>query len=300
MAKYKAEYLAQYYDIHGIPAKVRAYGYIDSLAAMGSIAPGIANWMTSGPFSGLVKRIAGVHPDRKLPTLAKRSFRKEFNCSHVEKADKPPVILLDDAFNSYFKPETLMAGVEVLERAGFDVILPPKPVSCARAFISKGMLRHARKAQEHLVSVLAPMVEQGIKIVGLEPSEVLTLRDEMPCLVKDERVNAVAEAAFTFEEFLSEYAKDYRPGSLEGYALVHGHCHQKAITGVEPLKEVLSRIEGLKFTILDSGCCGMAGAFGYEKEHYEISRLIGERVLLPAMQGAKMLLCFRLPDTGFG
>ncbi|MEN6521025.1 MAG: FAD-binding and (Fe-S)-binding domain-containing protein [Armatimonadota bacterium] len=284
MAKYKAEYLAQYYDIHGIPAKTRAYGCIDSLAAMGSIAPWLANWMTSGPFEGLIKRIAGVHPDRKLPTLARRSFRKEFSRNHVKRTDKPHVILLDDAFNSYFKPETLMAGVEVLERAGFDVILPPKPVSCARAFISKGMLKHARSRQEHLVDILAPMVEQGMKIVGLEPSEVLTLRDEMPCLAKDRRANTVAEAAFTLEEFLVEYAKDYRPGRLEGHALVHGHCHQKAITGVEPLKKILSRVDGLTFTILDSGCCGMAGAFGYEKEHYEISRLIGERVLLPAVR----------------
>jgi Fe-S oxidoreductase len=288
MTKYKSEYMAHYYDIHGIPTKIRAYGYIDTLAAMGSHLPWLANWISSGPFSSLVKRIAGVHPKRKLPTLAKESFRSWFNRNDnpisCQGKGSERVILLDDAFNNYFKPDTLKAAAEVLMRAGFQVVLPPKPVSCGRAFLSKGMLKHARNAQQHLIDVLAPMIEQGPKIVGIEPSEVLSLRDEMPVLVRDPRAKTIAESAFTFEEFLAEFAKDWNPGRLDGHALVHGHCHQKAITGTEPLSELLNRVDGLTFTILDSGCCGMAGSFGYEKEHYEISRLIGERVLLPAVR----------------
>ncbi|HPP74385.1 MAG TPA: FAD-binding and (Fe-S)-binding domain-containing protein [Armatimonadota bacterium] len=285
MAKYKAEYLAQYYDIHGIPTKIKAFGYIDFLAAFGSRMPWLANWVMSGPLSGFVKNIAGIHPKRKLPMLAGESFSSWFEKSEYGRSeDRQNVILLDDAFNNYFTPEVLKAAVEVLDCAGFGIILPPSPVSCGRAFLSKGMLKHARAAQAHLVNVLAPLVEQGMKIVGLEPSEVLSLRDEMPLLVRDSRTKLIAENSFTFEEFLVEFAPDWHPGKLEGHALVHGHCHQKAICGTDSISKLLGKIEGLRFTILDSGCCGMAGAFGYEKDHYEISRLIGERVLLPAIR----------------
>lgn len=289
MTKYKAEFMAHYYDIHGIPTKIKAFGYIDALAAFGSRIPWLANWINSGPLSGLVKQIAGIHPARNLPILANESFGAWFESSGFGRhEDRPNVIVIDDAFNNYFSPWTLKAAVEVLDHAGFGVILPPEPVNCGRAFISKGMLKHAHAAQERLLDILAPMVEEGLKIVGIEPSEVLTLRDELPVLVRDPRAKIISENAFTFDEFLSEFAKDFKPGRLEGHALVHGHCHQKAICGTDALDEVLSRIEDLDYEIIDSGCCGMAGSFGYEKDHYEISRQIGERVLLPAVRALAM------------
>ena len=133
--------------------------------------------------------------------------------------------------------------------------------------------------------MLVPQVEGGVKIVGLEPSCILTFRDELPDLTRDPRARVLAENSLTLEEFLASLP-DWRPGRLEGRATVHGHCHQKALVGMEPTEEVLRRVEGLDFRILDSGCCGMAGSFGYEEGHYEVSRAAGERVLFPAVREA--------------
>jgi Fe-S oxidoreductase len=195
------------------------------------------------------------------------------------------VVLLDDTFHNYFQPGPLRAAVTVLERAGYEVRIPRVPVCCGRAAISKGLLDHARELQTALVETLAPEVERGTWIVGLEPSCLLTLRDELPDLVRDPRAKAIAGAAVTLEEFLAGLP-DWKPGRLERRAVVHGHCHQKAIVGMKPTVEVLSRVEGLEFTVLDSGCCGMAGSFGYEKGHYEVSKAAGERVLFPAVRGS--------------
>jgi Fe-S oxidoreductase len=133
------------------------------------------------------------------------------------------------------------------------------------------------------------MAEAGIPIVGVEPSCILTLRDELPDLVDDPRTRAIAENTYTFEEFLAGPA-EYQPGRLERKAVVHGHCHQKALVGMEPTRKLLSRVEGLEYKILDSGCCGMAGSFGYEEGHYEVSQAVGERVLFPAVRAADDLV----------
>jgi Fe-S oxidoreductase len=195
------------------------------------------------------------------------------------------VVLFDDTFHSFFQPGPLGAAAAVLERAGYDVHLPTKQVCCGRAAVSKGLLEHARDRQRELLEVLLPDVEAGAWIVGVEPSCILTLRDELPDLVRDERAKRLAGAAVTFEEFLAALP-DWRPGRLERRAIVHGHCHQKALVGMGPTTDVLSRVDGLEFRVLDSGCCGMAGSFGYEKGHYEVSKACGERVLFPAVRDA--------------
>jgi Fe-S oxidoreductase len=158
-------------------------------------------------------------------------------------------------------------------------------VCCGRAAISKGLLDHARVKQEALLATLLPEVERGSWIVGVEPSCILTLRDELPDLVRDPRAKDLAAASATLEEFLASLP-DWRPGRLDRRAVVHGHCHQKALVGMEPTRQVLARVEGLEFSILDSGCCGMAGSFGYEEGHYEVSQACGERVLFPAVRAA--------------
>lgn len=285
MARYKAEFLAQYQREHGVDRKAQFFGRIHDVAKAASIAPGIANfgnWL----LSGAIKQMGGIDPRREMPSFAPEPFRRWFKRRRpAVDANRPTVILFDDTFNGFFGPGPLQATVTVLERAGFTVKLPRTQVCCGRAAVSKGLLDHARDLQQNLVDVLAPEVERGATIVGIEPSCILTLRDELPDLVRDGRTKALAAASLTLEEFLAGLP-DWKPGRLERRAMVHGHCHQKALVGMEPTRQVLSRVEGLEFTILDSGCCGMAGSFGYEQGHYEVSKAAGERVLFPAVRNA--------------
>lgn len=289
MARYKAEFLAHHHRARGTPPQAHLFGRIHEMAAAGSVAPGLAN-LGARLFGRVAKSVAGVHPDRKLPELAPRTFRADHAATRprtgTRSADdgRPPVVLLDDTFHGFFDPAPLHAARAVLERAGFRVEIPRRQVCCGRAAISQGLLDHARSQQERLVEVLAPSAEAGTPIVGVEPSCILTLRDELPDLVRDGRTAAIAEVSTTLEELLAR--SDWRPGRLEGRAVVHGHCHQKALVGMAPTAEVLGRIDGLEVEILDSGCCGMAGAFGYETDHYEVSRACGERVLFPAVRAA--------------
>lgn len=286
MARYKAEFLAQHHREHGTDRKSQFFGRIHDVAKAASIAPGLAN-LGNRMMSGLIKRMGGIDPRREMPTFAPEPFRRWFRRRRPASTDanRPTVILFDDTFNGFFGPGPLQATVTVLERAGFNVKLPRTQVCCGRAAVSKGLLDHARDLQQNLVDVLAPEVERGATIVGIEPSCILTLRDELPDLVRDGRTRALAAASLTLEEFLAGLP-DWKPGRLERRAVVHGHCHQKAIVGMEPTRQVLSRVEGLEFTILDSGCCGMAGSFGYEQGHYEVSKAAGERVLFPAVRNA--------------
>ena len=285
MARYKAEFLAQHHREHGTSREALFFGRIHDFAKLGGIAPGLAN-LGSRLFDGVIKGVASMDPRRSLPTLAAEPFRRGFERRRSRSSDgKPTVILFDDTFHNFFEPGPLRAAATVLERAGYDVRLPRKQVCCGRAAISKGLLDHARDRQRELLEALLPEVERGAWIVGVEPSCILTLRDELPDLVKDERAQKLAAASVTLEEFLASLP-DWRPGRLARRAVVHGHCHQKAIVGMGPTTEVLSRVEGLEFTVLDSGCCGMAGSFGYEKGHYEVSKACGERVLFPAVREA--------------
>jgi FAD/FMN-containing dehydrogenase/Fe-S oxidoreductase len=286
MARYKAEYLAQHHARHGTPRAAHFFGRIHDFARMGALAPRLANLGTR-LLGGAVKAASHVDARRDLPRLAREPFRRWFRRRTPAAAGdgRPRVVLFDDTFHGYFQPGPLQAAVAVLERAGYEVALPRTSVCCGRAAISKGLLDHARNLQHRLVETLAGEVEDGAWIVGVEPSCLLTLRDELPDLVRDPRAKALAGAALTLEEFLANLP-DWRPGRLERRAVVHGHCHQKALVGMAPTTAVLDRVEGLEYHVLDSGCCGMAGSFGYEQGHYEVSRACGERVLFPAVRAA--------------
>lgn len=288
MARYKAEFLAQYHREHGTDRKAQFFGRIHDVARAASVAPRFANF-GNRMLAGAIKRMGGVDPRREMPRFADEPFRRWFGrrrrSASWDGAERPRVVLFDDTFNGFFGPRPLQSATSVLERAGFEVVLPERQVCCGRAAISKGLLDHARAKQTELLRVLLPEVERGAWIVGVEPSCILTLRDELPDLVRDGRGKDLAAASVTLEEFLASLP-DWRPGRLEGRAIVHGHCHQKALVGMEPTRAVLSRVEGLEFTLLDSGCCGMAGSFGYEEGHYEVSRACGERVLFPAVRAA--------------
>lgn len=290
MARYKSEFLAQHYRATGnTPAAATFFGRIHELARLGSLAPGLAN--TANRLMGpLVRKVSHIDKRRRLPELVK-PFRaigegakpRRLRAQIRERGTRPKVILLDDTFHNYFDTAPLEAAVVVLDRAGFDVEIPPRQVCCGRPLISKGLLDETKAHHAKLLDTLTPLIEQGIPVVGLEPSCILTLRDEVPDLTRDSRARVLAENSFTMEEFLNRQP-DYSPGRLERRAIVHGHCHQKAIIGMEPTRKLLERVEGLDFRILDSGCCGMAGSFGYEEGHYEVSKAAGERVLFPALR----------------
>jgi len=290
MARYKSEFLAQHYRATGnTPASAIFFGRIHEFAKAGALAPPLAN-LGSKLMAPLLKRLAHVDERRSLPEIAGTPFRRGWRgrpaqSGRGESGNRKRVILLDDTFHNYFDPAPLSAAARVLSRAGFDVEIPSRQVCCGRPMISKGLLDEARNYLGTLVNVLAPAAASGVPIVGLEPSCILTLRDELPDLVKDSRTKSIAANSFTFEEFLAGQT-DYRPGRIGRRAIVHGHCHQKALVGMEPTRQLLSKVEGLDFTILDSGCCGMAGSFGYEEGHYDVSRAAGERVLFPAVRSS--------------
>ena len=201
------------------------------------------------------------------------------------------MILFADTFNRYLEPENLRAAVRVLRAAGYDVFAPPptkskRPLCCGRTFLSTGMVDRARTEAQRLVTTFLPFAEAGIPIVGLEPSCLLALRDEVPALLNDAAAAKVAEMALTFEELLAHDKPKIPLKKATGKALLHGHCHQKAFDVVRPIETVLSWIDGLEVTSIETSCCGMAGAFGYGTGSYHISMQMANANLLPAIRNA--------------
>jgi Fe-S oxidoreductase len=196
------------------------------------------------------------------------------------------VVLFPDTFTEHFHPEVARSATRVLEAAGFRVIVPDGFLCCGRPLYDYGMLDTAKLMLRHLVRRLGSYARDGVPIVGLEPSCVAALRDELPSmLVHDEDAVRVAESSMTLAEFLQEHAEGWAMPRLERRAIVHGHCHHEAIMGLDADRALLERL-GLDYEVLDSGCCGMAGSFGFEADKYEISVAIGERRLLPAVREA--------------
>lgn len=285
MAIYKAEFLAHYYQQHRRPLLAHLLSRINKWAEIASLAPGLVNAVMRSALVKPMKRVLRIHPDRNLPRFAKRAFRSWF-ASHRSVADSErEVVLFPDCFNNFFEPEVAIAAVEVLESAGFRVTIPPSALCCGRPVYDQGMLELAMQRLEEVVGVLGPYVRREVPIVGLEPSCVLTFRDELPKLFpREPNAHALAEHTFLLDEFLGRKASGYTPPSHSGRVLLHGHCHQKAIAGLKQETGLLERISGLQFELLDAGCCGMAGAFGYITDHYEVSKILAERVLVPAIQ----------------
>jgi FAD/FMN-containing dehydrogenase/Fe-S oxidoreductase len=294
MAKIKFEFLAQYYARHRVPLRTRFFADIARWSRLGSgaLAP-LVNWsLRNGLVRWGLERFVGITQQRPMPEFARQPFTEWFEqrsrVNGQPSAGGKKVVLFNDTFNTYNHPEVSIAAAEVLDAAGFDVVLPGHKC-CGRPMISKGLVEKARKAAQDTVDRLAPFAEQGIPIVGLEPSCLLTMRDEYIYLLPDDpRVKVVAEHCYTFEEFFGKLADE---GALKlefkdeaRQVLLHGHCHQKSLVGTEPSKRTLSLPPGYTVSELDSGCCGMAGAFGYEAEHYEDSMAMAERRLLPAVR----------------
>jgi Fe-S oxidoreductase len=219
--------------------------------------------------------------------LARTPFRKWFERREKRRGSARQgrrVILWVDTFNNYFCPQTLAAAVDVLEHAGCEVTIPERALCCGRPLYDYGMLDEGRELFRQALDELAPAVEQGIPVVGVEPSCVAAFRDELPLLMAgDERAALVSSRVLTLAEFLEEIG--YEPPQLERKAYLHGHCHHKAVMKMTNEERVLHKMS-IDYEVVEPGCCGMAGAFGFEREKYDVSRAIGERAFLPAMRDA--------------
>jgi Fe-S oxidoreductase len=286
VATYKAEFLAHYYRGRLRPRHAYAFGLVHEWARIGALAPGLANWLMSAPITArLIKWAAEVEPRRELPRFAPATFRAWWRARPTRNPDGPAVVLWADTFNDHWQPAVLAAAAEVLEQAGLRVLVPPGSLCCGRPLYDFGMLRRARRRLEQTLSRLGPLIDAGVPVVGVEPSCVAVFRDELRGLLPDsERSRRLQRQALHLDEFLSRLP-GWQPPKLSRILLVQGHCHQKATFGLEGERSILRKM-GAYAELLDAGCCGMAGAFGYERSHYPVSIAVGERKLLPAVRAA--------------
>jgi Fe-S oxidoreductase len=289
MAKMKYEFLHHYYQANGLPLRNRLFGHIGRLNRILSHVPTISNWMTSVPFNRwLMEKLAGIDRRRPLPALAEQTFTDWFEQRRAPAAaPRGEVVLFHDTFVTYNTPEIGQAAVQLLEAAGYRVVLVDRKC-CGRPLISKGMLGAAREHAAWNVERLHPYAKRGVAIVGLEPSCILTLRDEWVDLLRTDEARTVAKQSALLEQFLlreKERGLALRWRSHGGEVLLHGHCHQKAIVGTAPTVNALTWA-GYTVSEVDSGCCGMAGSFGFEREHYDVSVALGNRRLAPAVKAA--------------
>ena len=258
-------------------------GLIMVHARLAAKMPRLANAVAS---LSLVKRLGGISPQREMPPFAPETFQAWFERRGTVNPQGAPVVLFPDTFNNFLHPEPMKATVEVLEAAGFRVVLPTQPVCCGRPLYDYGMLPTARRFLRRLVDVLGPHAQAGTHIVGVEPSCVAVFRDELVnMLPHDEDAKRVSLQTLTLAEFLQQHAPDWDVPKLQRKALVHGHCHQKAVMGMSAEQQLYQRM-GLDAELLDSGCCGMAGSFGFEAGHYDTSVKVGEHKLLPIVRDA--------------
>jgi FAD/FMN-containing dehydrogenase/Fe-S oxidoreductase len=299
VATYKAEFLSHHYDRRMHPLGHYGFGHIDRWARLASIAPGFANFITQTPgLRNICKSVAGISQQRAIPPVASESFRSWFakrptSPSKSALGSASQVVLWPDTFNNYFHPETAIAAVEVLQAAGFVVRLPTGNVCCGRPLYDFGMLGRAKHLLLQTLDVLDREIADGTPIVVLEPSCASVFRDELLNLFpEDPRVKKLARQVFLFSEFVERSASSFNLNwpAIERdvstrKALVHGHCHHKSIMKMEAEEAVLRRL-GIDYQMPAPGCCGMAGAFGFEKGKYDISLAIGELELLPAVRNA--------------
>ena len=290
MAKLKYEFLDHYHKEHGVPLRSRFFANINGLNKLGSRYAPLTNWLAGSALGrSLASTFLGISPERQQPAFASMSlpdwFARRGRNGHGE-AKYGTVALYNDTFMNYNYPEIGIAAVEVLEAAGYRVELV-NGGCCGRPMISKGLLDQARAQARANIDGLYEYASRGMPIVGCEPSCLLTLRDEYPEFVADDRARTVAERSFLIDEFLtnaqSEGRLDLEFSGLEKQVLFHGHCHQKAMVGTANSLSVLNMPPGYSAELINAGCCGMAGSFGFEKEHYDISMQIGGLSLFPAI-----------------
>ncbi len=295
MARLKAEFLYQYQQKHGTPLRSQIFGHIGRLSQLGSIVPSLSNLMLNGP-GRLALQALGVHPARSLPNFASSTFSSEFKQGprqQIEEGEQPVgsdrVIFFHDTFVEHNHPQIGHAAVDVLRALGVEPIVVEGLCCCGRPAVSKGMLEEAKGLAEHNLDLLGPYAEQGFTIVGCEPSCMAMFVDEIPDLVPGEQAQVVSSAVTTVDRFVLQRALQFETLPFKPIAqdiLYHGHCQQKSIFGVEDTLAMLSLIPGTEVELIESSCCGMAGSFGYEREHYDLSIQLAELALAPAVRAA--------------
>ena len=307
VAKLKAEFLQQYYDANGVPFRSKLIANFTTAAKLASIFPSLYNFIVSNVITGsVIKILSGFAIKRSMPKISKVTLENWFqkNYTSINKNGNKKVYLFCDEFTNYNDAEIGIKGILLLEKLGYEVLLP-KQVESGRAWLSKGLLRQAKKIANQNIELLGGIVTNEIPLIGIEPSAILTFRDEYPDLADDHNVasaNALAKNAFLIDEFI---ANEITKGNIQTQAFtknarlikLHGHCQQKAIASVAPTQAILSFPENYKVEVIPSGCCGMAGSFGYEKEHYDLSMQIGELVLLPAVRNQLSDTIIAAPGT---
>src|SRR5665213_406411 len=292
MATYKSEFLSHYFKGHLRPVAHYAFGLMYWWARVASHMPRVANFFTQTPgLRRVAKFVATMAPERNIPRFANQTFKAWFKSRPIKNAGAKQVLLWADTWNNHFHPDTAIAGVEVLEAAGFQVIVPEASLCCGRPLYDYGMLKTAKRLLREILQELRPQIQAGMCVVGLEPSCVSVFRDELVNLITDdEDAKRLSAQTFLLTEFLTEKVPDFSIPKLHRKVLVHGHCHQRSVLRFDDEITTLKKL-GVDYTVLDSGCCGMAGVFGFERgDHYDVSIKCGERVLLPEVRKAD-------PDT---
>lgn len=302
MALLRVEALAQRWQAAGkVPLRERLFAYLPRYLAWYRFAHWLIVLRERVPFfASLGERWLGVSAKRSLPRVVKQSFLASVPDAVLGDSNDREVALLVDTFSNHFAPETAQAALELLLAGGYRVHIvrvaqKDRPLCCGRTYLSNGLVEEARAEARRTVGALLPYVRKGMPIIGLEPSCLLMLRDEYYALGLGNEVNEIGKAALLLEEFL---AREHDTKQLklafkvppETHAIVHGHCHQKAFGAMKPVRKLLNLVSGLTTEFIESSCCGMAGAFGYEAEHYQSSLQMAELSLLPSVRQAK-------PDT---
>jgi FAD/FMN-containing dehydrogenase/Fe-S oxidoreductase len=285
VASMKTEVLYQMGKQHGFSLRQKAAGHIRRGLALAALLPSLYNSAAGTRLARRAAALAGIDPRRSLPWVTERTFSKRF--PDLPQGEGPvEVALFNDTWNEYQRPQAGVGAVRLFAAAGAKVHLP-EVVCCGRPMLSEGLVEEARENARRNLDLLFPLVERGVPLVGLEPSCILTIRDDHRKLLPDDgRVEKLAGATRLFEEALLELDSEL-PLSEGSPVLLHGHCHQKALVGTGPTEEALALAPGADVEVVDSGCCGMAGLFGYEEGHYEVSMKMGERRLFPAVRGAE-------------
>jgi len=309
MAKLKAEFLYHYYKDHSVPLRTKLIAHITSINKIGSIAPQLFNFFVANSFfSGVTKKLLGFAPMRSIPLLYKTTLTKwaEKHLSQLNNKafQKTRILLFNDEFTNYNDTEIGIKTIKLLTTLGYHVELP-KTDNSARTFLSKGLLKRAKKIANKNISVLKDKVNENTVLLGIEPSAILGFRDEyleLATLENKEAALHLALKALMIDEF---FAIEIEKGHVSKDSFIkekrniylHGHCHQKALTSIAPTKKMLELPENYSVVEIKSSCCGMAGSFGYEKEHYEVSQKVGELVLFPAVRGAEKEAYICAPGT---
>jgi FAD/FMN-containing dehydrogenase/Fe-S oxidoreductase len=312
VAKLKAEFLQHYYDANGVPFRSKLIARFNASSSAGAAWPGLYNFiMTNGSVSKLVKRVSGFAVKRSMPTLYKTTLKKWWRKRESEKLkikgeklEDKKVYLFCDEFTNFNDTEIGIKSILLLEKLGYEVVIP-EHLESGRAWLSKGLLRSAKKIANKNISLLHPLINDNTPLIGIEPSAILTFRDEYIDLADDDQLEKAKELAknvFLIDEFIAaEIERSNITSSLftkeKRSIKLHGHCQQKALSSVVASAKLLSLPENYTVETIPSGCCGMAGSFGYEKEHYDLSMKIGELVLFPAVRAAEKNTIIAAPGT---